>query len=61
MTYDGDGRRVRQRSPGATSYYPAYNTVYVGSHYEVETVGGEVTQYYFFGGQRIALRRNGVL
>ena len=61
VTYSGAGRRVRRRSPGATYSYPAYNTVYVGSHYEVETGSGEATQYYFFGGQRIALRRNGVL
>jgi hypothetical protein len=61
VTYDGDGRRVRRHSPGATYSYPAYNTVYVRPHYEVETISGEVTQYYFFGGQRVVLRRNGVL
>jgi RHS repeat-associated protein len=45
--YDADGQRVK-KTVGATSTY------YYFPHYEV--TGSTVTKYYFFAGQRIAMR-----
>ena len=45
--YDGDGNRVK-------SYTGGVNTFYVGNYYEV--TGETVTKYYYFNGQRIAMR-----
>jgi RHS repeat-associated protein len=51
--YDADGVRVKKVAPnGAATYTPF-------PHYEVSD--GVVTKYYFFAGQRIAMKRNGVL
>jgi RHS repeat-associated protein len=51
--YDADGVRVKKVAPnGAATYTPF-------PHYEVS--GGVVTKYYFFAGQRIAMKRDGVL
>jgi RHS repeat-associated protein len=50
--YDDTGIRVKKVSGGATTYYPF-------PHYEVSN--GVVTKYYFFNGQRVAMRQNGVL
>ncbi|HKZ54828.1 MAG TPA: RHS repeat-associated core domain-containing protein, partial [Anaerolineales bacterium] len=52
FVYDGDGNRVLGTVNGIT-------TAYVGDHYEVE--GATVRKYYTAGGQRIAMRGNGVL
>ena len=56
-TYDGDGNRVKADF-GAGSV-----TVYVGAYYEQTTSGASttITKYYQAGGQRVALRVNGVL
>ena len=50
FVYDGDGRQVEATVGGVT-------TVYVGSYYEWTSAGS--TQYYFVGGQRVAMRRTG--
>jgi RHS repeat-associated protein len=55
-TYDGDGGRVKAVIGSST-------TVYVGAIYE-QTINGTsttITKYYQAGGQRIALRVNGVV
>jgi hypothetical protein len=36
-------------------------TVYVGNYYEKNVTTGQVTKYYFFGSQRIAMRKAGVV
>jgi len=36
-------------------------TIYVGSYYELEAGTGAETKYYYFGGQRVTVRRGGVL
>ncbi|MBK6430202.1 hypothetical protein [Candidatus Amarolinea dominans] len=55
-TYDADGARVKAVIGSST-------TVYVGSLYEQTTTGSSttITKYYQAGGQRIALRVNGVV
>jgi RHS repeat-associated protein len=50
--YDPDGLRTKKVA-GSTSTY------YINQFYEVS--GSNVTKYYYFGGQRIAVRQNGVL
>jgi RHS repeat-associated protein len=54
FTYDGNGALVKKESGGET-------TVYVGSYYEKNVTTGQVTRYYFFNGQRIAMRQGDVL
>jgi len=39
----------------------ACTTAYVGAHYERNINSGQVTRYYYLGGQRIAQRRAGVV
>jgi RHS repeat-associated protein len=55
-TYDADGNRV-------TAVMGSSTTVYVGAYYEKTTSGGSttITKYYQAGGQRVAMRVNGVL
>ncbi|MBK9230891.1 MAG: hypothetical protein IPO15_08525 [Anaerolineae bacterium] len=55
-TYDADGNRVKAVIGSST-------TVYVGSLYEQTTTGSSttITKYDQAGGQRIALRVNGVV
>ncbi|MBK9094677.1 MAG: SLAP domain-containing protein [Anaerolineae bacterium] len=55
-TYDADGNRVKAVIGSDT-------TVYVGTIYEKKTSGSSttITKYYQAGGQRIALRVNGVV
>jgi len=50
--YDETGQRLQKASNGVV-------TTYVNSNYEV--TAGVATQYYTFNGQRIAMRKNGVL
>ena len=50
--YDAEGMRVKKTSDGVDSYYPF-------PHYELHD--GVVVKYYFFGGMRVAQRRDGVL
>jgi RHS repeat-associated protein len=50
--YDDTGIRVKKVSGSTTTYYPF-------PHYEVS--GSAVTKYYFFNGQRVAMRQSGVL
>jgi RHS repeat-associated protein len=45
--YDADGARVKKVDGGGT-------TIYVGNHYEV--TNGAAMSYYYFGGQRVAMR-----
>lgn len=55
--YDADGNRVRQVAPDGTS------TVYIGQWYEESqsvSQGNVRTNYYYFGGQRVALRTGAV-
>ena len=52
FAYDGDGNRVQSTVNGVS-------TVYVNSSYEVS--GGVTTSYYFAEGQRIAMRKTGVV
>jgi len=52
FTYDGDGQRVASFINGVT-------TVYVGNVYE--EVNGNPAYYYYAGGKRVAVRRNGQL
>jgi RHS repeat-associated protein len=54
FTYDADGALVKREVGGET-------TVYVGNLYEKDVAGGEVRKYYYFNGQRVALRKAGVL
>jgi RHS repeat-associated protein len=35
--------------------------VYVGSHYEKDLTSGQVTKYYYFAGQRVAMNKGGVV
>ncbi|MBK9095256.1 MAG: hypothetical protein IPM84_21360 [Anaerolineae bacterium] len=55
-TYEADGNRVKAVIGSST-------TVYVGTIYEKMTSGSSttITKYYQAGGQRIALRVNGVV
>jgi len=53
-TYDGDGTLVKKVVGGET-------TVYVGSHFEKNVTTGEVTKYYYLGGRRVAMRKDGIL
>ena len=46
--YNEHGIRVRKVSNGATTLYPF-------AHYEVDN--GVIVKYYFFGGQRVAMKR----
>ena len=50
--YDADGQRVKKTVGSASTYYPF-------AHYEVDN--GVVVKYYFFGGQRVAMKRGGTL
>ena len=52
FTYDGNGALVKRVVDGVT-------TVYVGSHYEKQ--GSTVIKYYFFGAQRVAMNKAGVV
>ncbi len=52
FTYDGDGNRVKKVEGGVTTYY-------VGGYYEKQ--GSTITKYYYAGGQRIAMRKGGVV
>jgi hypothetical protein len=52
----GDGRRVKSviaTNVGSTT------TLFIGAHYEV--TGSTITKYYFAGGTRIAMRKDGAL
>ena len=51
LSYDADGARVKSVAGGTT-------TVYVGNHYEKNVSTGEVTKYYYLGGQRVAMRQS---
>ncbi|MFZ1597000.1 MAG: hypothetical protein WAW26_14175, partial [Anaerolineae bacterium] len=55
-THDADGNRVK-------ADFGSSVTVYVGAYYEKTTSGSSttITKYYQAGGQRIALRVNGVV
>ncbi len=50
--YDDAGIRVKKVSGSTTTYYPF-------PHYEVS--GSTITKYYFFAGQRVAMKVNGTL
>jgi hypothetical protein len=54
LTYDGNATLVKEVMDGQT-------TVYVGNHYEKNVTTGHVTRYYFFGSQRIAMRKAAVV
>jgi len=48
FTYDGDGERLIKTEDGVTA-------VYIGKIFE--KTGNTETQYYYFGGERVAMRR----
>ena len=50
--YDDAGMRMKKTSNGVATYYPF-------PHYEVS--GSTATKYYFFAGQRVAMKVNGTL
>jgi RHS repeat-associated protein len=50
--YDADGQRVKGTAGGVT-------TAYVGGYYEKS--GSTIRKYYTLGGQRVAMRENGVV
>jgi hypothetical protein len=55
--YDPDGQGVKKTAGSVETFY-------LFPHYEVSVGGGgttDVTKYYFFNGQRVAMRKNGVL
>ncbi len=54
-TYDAGGSLVKKSS--ATGG----DTVYVGGIYEKNVTSGEVTKYYYAGGQRVAMRKAGTV
>jgi hypothetical protein len=54
FAYDADGALVKKVAGGET-------TVYVGKIYEKNLATGKVTRYYFFGSQRVAMRKGGML
>ena len=54
LNYDADGARVKTVIGGIT-------TVQIGNHYEKNLNTGEVTKYYYFGGQRVAMRKGSTL
>jgi RHS repeat-associated protein len=54
FTYDGNGALVKRVVSGQT-------TVYVGQHYEKNVTTGQISKYYFFGAQRVAMNKAGVL
>ena len=56
FTYDADGSRVETVVNGATTFY-------IGNYYEIAITafGAIPTKYYYTGGQRVAMRQNGVL
>ncbi|RPJ39028.1 MAG: hypothetical protein EHM35_03240, partial [Planctomycetaceae bacterium] len=54
FTYDGNGTLAKKVAGGQT-------TVYVGPHYEKNVTTGQVTKYYFFGAQRVAMNKGGVV
>ena len=51
--YDADGAAIKWKGTDGTI------TVTVGPHYEKNTATGISTSYYFFNGQRVAMRTNG--
>jgi RHS repeat-associated protein len=58
FSYDANGALVKKEDPLVGTTY------YVGPHYEVLTESGEdpvVTKYYFHGGKRVAMDRDGVV
>jgi RHS repeat-associated protein len=52
FAYDGDGNRVKSTIGTVTTYF-------VGNLYEI--TGTPVTKYYYAGGQRVAMKKDGVL
>jgi len=52
-----------ERITGTVGVPTATTTVYVGAHYEVQTVGATevVREYYYAGAQRVAMREGGTL
>jgi len=53
--YDADGQLARRTTWQATTITQV--VVYLGPHYEVNGTTGVTTSYYFFGGQRVAMRQ----
>jgi RHS repeat-associated protein len=51
--YDPDGQRVKKVAAGASTYY-------INQYFEVDATSSHI-RYYYFGGQRVAMRRAAVL
>jgi RHS repeat-associated protein len=54
FVYDGDGNRVKKTEGGQI-------VLYVNKYYEKNLTTGEVTTYYYLGGQQIAMRKGATL
>jgi len=48
--YNGDGQRVAATEGGVT-------TVFIGNYFEWQVGTGDITQYYYAGSERIAMRQ----
>ncbi len=55
FVYDGDGNRVK------TTFGTAAATYYVGNHFEWTGSTSTMVKYYYAGGQRVAMRKGGVV
>ena len=51
--YNPDGQRVKKVAAGASTYY-------INQYFEVDSTSSHI-RYYYFGGQRVAMRRAAVL
>jgi len=57
--YDADGQLARRTTWQGTTITQV--VVYLGPVYEVNATTGVTTSYYFFGGQRVAMRQGAVV
>jgi RHS repeat-associated protein len=57
--YDADGQLARRTTWQGTTI--TQTVVYLGPAYEVNATTGVTTSYYFFGGQRVAMRQGAVV
>jgi hypothetical protein len=54
LVYDAGGGLVKKEVYGETTHY-------VGQHYEKNVTTGDKVLYYYHNGQRVAMRKDGVL
>ncbi len=51
LFYDGGGNLVKRMNANGATFY-------IGNFFEKNTTTGEYTHYYYFGGQRVAMRKS---